>query len=442
MSEPIKVLIVDDDNETRRNLSLVFGFDRDFIVVGSAASGQEALTLAATLHPDIALIDVQMPGMDGIETTERMSSSMPSIAVVMMSIEDDPGVFRKAMLAGARYFLPKPIDLGKEAPVLHRAHAANAERMSHFIVDHDEAEVRTPARASGAPSVGGQVVTVFSPRGGVGRTTIALNFSVAASHLTTDRVVLVDGHLQFGDIGLLLNIAPNQGSIADIMADMIEDPSPDALDQALARSVFNFKDQSNQLDVIVAPRDVESALGIDSESFEKIIRRLTDLYSLVVIDTSGFLDRITGTAFELSDFVFVVSQLDIANFKAVQSFLHVAPKVGVVKENAIRLILNESDLAASIRIPEFEKRTGRAFDVLIPSDHNIHYAGNEGTPFVNKYPGSVLDLEMTKLARQVLPERFMVDSGLADEVRQREVPTQKNGGRFGGRFGGGNNKKK
>jgi len=108
MSQPIRVVIVDDIPETREHLTKLLGFETDIEVAGAAGSGLDALDLAVKLRPDVVLMDINMPGMDGIATTEQLSASLPSTAIVMMSVQGEADYLRRSMLAGAREFLVKP----------------------------------------------------------------------------------------------------------------------------------------------------------------------------------------------------------------------------------------------------------------------------------------------------------------------------------------------
>src|SRR5205809_6032777 len=89
MADQIRVLVVDDIPETRDHLTKLLGFESDIDVVGAAASGREALEMAVRLNPDVVLMDINMPDMDGITATEQLSSSAPSAAVVMMSVQGE-----------------------------------------------------------------------------------------------------------------------------------------------------------------------------------------------------------------------------------------------------------------------------------------------------------------------------------------------------------------
>src|SRR5256885_15952425 len=108
MADQIRVLIVDDIPETRDHLTKLLGFESDVEVVGSAASGAQALEVAVRLSPDVVLMDINMPDMDGITATEKLAAAVPAAAVVMMSVQGEADYLRRSMLAGAREFLVKP----------------------------------------------------------------------------------------------------------------------------------------------------------------------------------------------------------------------------------------------------------------------------------------------------------------------------------------------
>src|ERR687889_2662491 len=99
MADQIRVLIVDDIPETRDHLTKLLGFESDIEVVGSAASGAEAIELAAKLSPDVVLMDINMPDMDGIAATERMATAAPMTSVIMMSVQGEADYLRRSMLA-------------------------------------------------------------------------------------------------------------------------------------------------------------------------------------------------------------------------------------------------------------------------------------------------------------------------------------------------------
>lgn len=96
MSEQIRVVIVDDISETREHLSKLLSFEADIDVVGAASSGEEAVDITGRLQPDILLMDINMPGMDGIATTERVSATFPLTSIIMMSVQGEADYLRRS----------------------------------------------------------------------------------------------------------------------------------------------------------------------------------------------------------------------------------------------------------------------------------------------------------------------------------------------------------
>ena len=103
----IRLLLVDDQPAVRRGLGLRFHLEPDLEVVGEASTGREALALAQTLTPDVVLMDIQMPDMDGIQTTTALLRMVPQSAVVILSIYDDAQTRGRAQAAGAVAFVEK-----------------------------------------------------------------------------------------------------------------------------------------------------------------------------------------------------------------------------------------------------------------------------------------------------------------------------------------------
>ena len=108
VQEKIRVLIVDDIAETRENIRRMLQFDTNIEVVGMARTGREAIQLSQQAKPDVIVMDINMPDMDGITATQEIKKKAPYIQVVILSVQSDPSYMRKAMLAGARDFLTKP----------------------------------------------------------------------------------------------------------------------------------------------------------------------------------------------------------------------------------------------------------------------------------------------------------------------------------------------
>src|SRR5512147_1177247 len=94
----ITILLVDDIVDTRENVKKLLSFERDFKVVGMAGSGHEGIEMARDLKPDIVIMDINMPDMDGIQATTLIVNAHPGMGIVIMSAQDDPNYMRRAMM--------------------------------------------------------------------------------------------------------------------------------------------------------------------------------------------------------------------------------------------------------------------------------------------------------------------------------------------------------
>jgi DNA-binding NarL/FixJ family response regulator len=108
--EPIKVLLVDDHALFRKGVASALALQREIEVVGEASNGQEALTKARELMPDVILMDISMPGMDGLEATRRIKAEVPHVKIIILTVaEEDKSLF-EAIKSGAHGYLLKTIE--------------------------------------------------------------------------------------------------------------------------------------------------------------------------------------------------------------------------------------------------------------------------------------------------------------------------------------------
>ena len=124
----IKVLIVDDIPETRDHLSRLLGLEREIDVAGTASSGEEAIQVAMDMRPDVIVMDINMPGMDGIAAAEIISQRLPHSPIIMMSVHGEAEHLKRSMLAGAREFLVKPFSGDEFATSIKRVHERELAR--------------------------------------------------------------------------------------------------------------------------------------------------------------------------------------------------------------------------------------------------------------------------------------------------------------------------
>jgi DNA-binding NarL/FixJ family response regulator len=150
MTQPITVLIVDDHQVVRLGLETFLARQPDIAVVGQASSGEEALRVAAEQVPDVVLMDLIMPGMDGVEATRRLKEISPASQVVILtSFHEDEHIF-PAIRAGALSYLLKDIGTADLADTVRKA--ARGEAVMH---PHVAARVMQELRDRSQPTASG-----------------------------------------------------------------------------------------------------------------------------------------------------------------------------------------------------------------------------------------------------------------------------------------------
>lgn len=373
----IRTLIVDDIAETRENVRKLLQFESDVEVVGSARTGREGIQLAQELDPDVILMDINMPDIDGISATEVIRQNSPYIQVVILSVQSDQNYMRRAMLAGARDFLTKP-PMGDELISAIR----RAGEMAH-IERTKTSQVRLGSSAGssgvslvsavGSPATLGKIITVYSPKGGTGCTTVAVNLAIALNNEAT-RAVVVDGNLQFGDVAMFVN-EQGKNTILDIA------PRVDDLELDLVEDIL-IKHQASGISILASPPRPEMAEKVSADQFVKVLQFLQKMFAYVVVDTSSILTDVVLGSVDISDIILVITTQEIPAIKNTRLFLDLLQTMGIGKDRIV-FAINRFDKRISITPEKISDNLKHEVAVTLPLDEKVVItAVNRGVPFM------------------------------------------------------------
>ena len=377
--DKITIIIVDDIAETRENIHKLLQFEPNVEVTGVARTGEEAIRITAESRPDVVLMDINMPDMDGITATERIRAKFPGTQVVILSVQADSNYMRQAMLAGARDFLTKPPDLDELISAINRAGEMAKEEKQKA------ANTLAAVQASGGISTAGgmvfparhngRIVTIYGPKGGTGSTTITTNLAVAL-HTEENPVVVVDGRLQFGDLSFFFN-EQTKNNLADVAI------RADELDPEFVEDVL-LEHGDTGVKIMAAPPRPEQAESVTGEQFSKVVRFLKNMFAYVLIDTNSGLDDITLTAVDEADLVAVVTTQDIPSIKNVRLFLDLMIALGYQKEKVF-LVMNMFDKRRSVTPERVGEITKSEVVAVLPFDDRLVVpAMDRGVPFLTQ----------------------------------------------------------
>ena len=151
MADQIRLLLADDHAVVRSGLRLLLGAQQDFAIIGEADNGESAIRRTAELEPDVVLMDIEMPGMNGIEATRRIKAQSPATAVLALTMYEDDQYFFEMLRAGAAGYVPKraaPDELASAIRAVSRGevylHPSLAGRLVHDYLQRRDTDEQEP----------------------------------------------------------------------------------------------------------------------------------------------------------------------------------------------------------------------------------------------------------------------------------------------------------
>ena len=358
------------------------------VVVGTAATGHEAVRRATELQPDIVLMDIHMPDLDGIQATWLVSSKVPLGGVIMVTSEERIDFLQKAMIAGAQGYVLKPFGDGAELlETIRDTHERLLDRQLRTDLPGN-GEISAPA----VPRRLGKRVAVFGAKGGVGRTLVAVSLALAMRQLTQESVVLMDADFLFGDADLHLNLTTER-SILDLL------PHIEALDSKLVDQVVGK--HSSGVHLLARPPRPEQADAIKDGDVRTLVSSLGMMYEWVVLDTPPSYDDRMLAVLDLADVYVVVLAPHLGALRNTRHFLEVAKKLGY-SEDRMCFVLNRANTSTDLALNDVASVIGTRRIFQLPSaGAQPTQAVNHGRGFLEEQPRAPLAKALQALAEHV-----------------------------------------
>jgi pilus assembly protein CpaE len=255
------------------------------------------------------------------------------------------------------------------------------------------------------------LICIVGPKGGTGKTLVSCNFGVALAQ-AGKRVALVDGDLQFGDVGLALGLAPER-TIYNLAT------SGGSVD---AETIGQYMGHhSSGLDVLLAPTRPDEAGSINPNLLRRIYGVLRATHEYVLVDTPpAFTPEVIATIDESSD-ICVVGMLDALSLKDTKIGLETLNLMGF-DPNHIKLVLNRADTSVGISQSDVETILGRKPDILVPSDRAIPRSITDATPIVIANPKSGAAQAFRDLANLYVTDSRLDEPNAGSGEQELEQP--------------------
>ncbi|NUU30388.1 AAA family ATPase [Arthrobacter sp. C9C5] len=346
----------DFDARVRQAVAGVPGGVQTFAFVNPANPGE----LFANLNqerPEVLILGPDVPIEDALRLATVFDVQLPELSVILVG-EPEPDFVLLAMRAGIRDILSPASDPAQIRVLLERACQSYASRTRATAVQQPDNKPK------------GLVIGVFSPKGGVGKTTIATNIAIGLGQVAPMGVVIVDLDLQFGDVASGLYLNPEH-TVTDAV-------SASASQDSLVLKAFLTVHPSS-IYALCAPRTPVEADDITPQQVSRLIEQLAEQFQYVVVDTAPGLPEVGLAAMEQCTDVVWVSAMDVPSIRGLRSGLEILRRLDLLPETR-HVVLNMADSKSGLSVQDVEATIGAPVDVSIPRSQAVAYSTNRGIP--------------------------------------------------------------
>lgn len=378
---PVNLVVIDPDDTARGRIVAHLGNDvSSFATVDELIPYLNGEAIVMVLGPSCAV--------DGtLASVERVLQAHREIGAILVAEELTTNLLQQALRSGVKDVLAAPSDPQQLQEAIGR------------VVGTISASKAPASPAGGDPAFEddgeiGQVITVFSTKGGAGKSMIATNLGVTLAQRSDKPVCLVDADLQFGDIAVMLKLSP-QHTIVDAVSSL------DNLDASLLQNLLVTHEASGLL-ILPAPLEPAFADQIGATEMMQIVEVLRRFCSHVIVDTPAYFNDVVLGMIEISDDVLLVAGMDIPNIKNVKIGLQTLRLLNTPMEK-LHLVLNRANSKVKLDVTEVERTLQVSADILIPSDIVVPQSVNRGVPVVLSSPRSGVAKSLEDLATMFAP---------------------------------------
>jgi pilus assembly protein CpaE len=367
-------VIVDNDSTSAATLRSTLG--PESTVLGTLDAVERHLRDHE--HEYVVVVGPEIATESALALAERLRVAQPHIGVVLVRARVDAKLLSDALRAGVR----EVVNARELAAINAAARHAHELAIRMLAVSGDESGEVSESRAT--------IITVFSAKGGCGKTTVSTNLGAALADDGRREVCIIDLDLAFGDVAIAMQLFPTH-TISDAV--QLED----TLDQSGVASLLT--QHSPGLRVLSAPVEPGLAENIPVTLVNRLLTIMSEMFDYVIIDTPpAFTDQVLA-AFDMSDLAVLLATLDIPALKNLKLSLETLELLNYPKEK-IRLILNRADSKVGLDAGEVEKTLRAPISALVPSSRAVPAATNRGVPIVKDQPNHPVSLALIQFAEQ------------------------------------------
>ena len=371
----IKIMLFGSQNSCNQ-LKQYLGRDEEINVVASTYSDSEVLDGINQFSPDmIVLTDTSAMAL---RTCNKIYLLRPRCVPIVITDSDDSETLQRLMQAGIHYVFNTKISAGELLTEIKGIYTNEANR----IVSLENTGARTSKS---------RVISVFGPKSGLGKTTLAVNLAIRLAQNNRNKVAVVDYDTQFGDVSSHFDVIKSKDTIIELLQEQAN-PNIDTLRQFLGVHISGVH-------YLAAPFNPEDAGAISAEQAERIISTLRVYFDYVIVDLSGEFNDIVAGCLDISSNIILVSGSDVPALTNTKKTLSIVR--ALTDEEKIRVVVGKYGEGSS-RIGEISKTLSVPVWAAVPDDRKLAMgAVNQGRPVLLTNPSSKMARSIAKMADEL-----------------------------------------
>ena len=386
-NEPIRTLVLSAQADVTQQVQQIFA-DEPTFRFQFTTSTERALQILAQSRVDVILVDDLLNDGTPLDSVRSLARSFPQVPIIVLVNQTAVAYVRESLLAGARAFLAKPLQAAETFTTLTQI--VQMESMRQGQASSNEAGAGGYVQAKKC-----HVITIMSPKGGVGVTMLALNLATILRNKTKGEVVLVESQSSLGDLEPSLSLQA-RFTLGD-MLHQGRQPDSDLITGALTQ-------HSSGVRVLISSRNLEDNGLMTADSFEHVVEHLTNVADYIVIDTGTIGEEQTAAALAIADTVFLVTTPEIPCLRRIALFLEAADRGGFPREK-LHLVVNRDGVPGGITSNNISQNLNMQIATTIPDDPAlVTYAFNRGTPLAISDSRSAVSRSIEKLVESLIPK--------------------------------------
>ena len=382
VTQPTTILLVSENPSVIESTRAALAKEKILELIDKKVTSKNLFPVIDETQPDVILLDFEFQ-QHPFDLVDKIVSKYSMCAVVAILSESEKVDSDRVLLSGARDIIQYPYQSDNLVITI--------KRVIELLEGSQAHSSPTPVLDTYVKPM--NTFTIFSPKGGVGTTTISTNLAISLHKTLKEDVLLIDGKHLFGHIALYCNLRTGN-SITDLIT------NTGKLDERLIKQVV--VQHTSGIHVLPSPNSIIEAQGIEPENLFKVIQSLQTVFPNIIIDGGNNLNENTVTYMDSSDKILLVLNPDIASMRDVRQFMDVSATLSYPKDKML-LILNLTGRKADVKREEIEKILNMKIFGKIPADGNIALSSlNEGVPILLKKPRHPISKAFSDITKELV----------------------------------------